>query len=119
MRKSTFTPLYEAFRAKLVAMRKTSGLTQRDLAKRLGREHSFVSRMELGERRLDVRTIQPQRTTAGKRIPISASMPGLESRPLGREHQVTAVLGVDARGEPRRWMAFPNPHSRHRRRGRD
>ena len=54
MRKSTFTPLYEAFRAKLVAMRRASGKNQRQLAKRLGREHSFVSRIELGERRLDV-----------------------------------------------------------------
>ena len=54
MRKSTFTPLYEAFLAKLVAMRKTSGLTQRELAKKLGRERSFVARMELGERRLDL-----------------------------------------------------------------
>jgi transcriptional regulator with XRE-family HTH domain len=54
MRKSTFTPLYEAFRAKLVAMRTTSHLSQRELAKRLGRERSFVSRIELGERRLDL-----------------------------------------------------------------
>ena len=35
-------------------MRKAAGLTQRQLAKRLKREHSFVSRIELGERRLDV-----------------------------------------------------------------
>ena len=54
MRKSTFTALYDAFRAKLVAMRTASGLTQRELARRLRREHSFVSRIELGERRLDV-----------------------------------------------------------------
>ena len=54
MKKSTFTPLYEAFRAKLVAMRKTSRMTQRELAEKLGRERSFVSRIELGERRLDV-----------------------------------------------------------------
>ena len=54
MEKSVFTPLYEHFRNMLVAMRTASKLTQRDLAKRLGREHSFVSRIELGERRLDV-----------------------------------------------------------------
>ncbi|MBI4564388.1 MAG: helix-turn-helix domain-containing protein [Planctomycetes bacterium] len=35
-------------------MRKAAGLTQRALAKRLGREPSFVARLELGERRLDV-----------------------------------------------------------------
>ena len=54
MRKSVFTPLYDAFRARLVEMRRSAKLTQRDLAAKLGRERSFVSRIELGERRLDV-----------------------------------------------------------------
>jgi transcriptional regulator with XRE-family HTH domain len=35
-------------------MRKEAKLTQRQLADRLGREHSFVWRIEQGERRLDV-----------------------------------------------------------------
>ena len=54
MEKSTFSPLYEHFRRQLVAWREKAGMTQRDLAEELGREHSFVSRIELGERRLDV-----------------------------------------------------------------
>ena len=54
MQKSTFSPHYNIFKTKLVAMRKAAGLTQRQLAKKLNREHSFVSRIELGERRLDV-----------------------------------------------------------------
>ncbi len=54
MEKSTFTPQYEALRVRLVEMRKAAGLTQRELAERLGRERSFVGRIELGERRLDV-----------------------------------------------------------------
>ena len=54
MKKSTFTPLYDAFRDRLVGMRKAAQLTQRQLAAKLGREHSFVGRIELGERRLDV-----------------------------------------------------------------
>ena len=54
MEKSTFSPLYEHFRARLVALRVNAGMSQRDLAKRLGREHSFVGRVELGERRLDI-----------------------------------------------------------------
>jgi transcriptional regulator with XRE-family HTH domain len=49
-----FSPHYDIFKTKLVTMRKAAGLTQRQLAKRLKREHSFVSRIELGERRLDV-----------------------------------------------------------------
>ena len=35
-------------------IRKEAGLTQRQLAQKLGREHSFVWRIEHGERRLDV-----------------------------------------------------------------
>lgn len=35
-------------------MRRESGLTQRELAEHLGRERSFVSRVEQGERRVDV-----------------------------------------------------------------
>lgn len=33
---------------------KKAGHTQRDLAKKLGREHSFVARIEQGERRVDL-----------------------------------------------------------------
>lgn len=54
MEKSTFSPLYEAFRAHLVALRLASGLSQRELAIRLGRERSFVARIEQGERRVDL-----------------------------------------------------------------
>jgi transcriptional regulator with XRE-family HTH domain len=38
----------------LVAAREGAGLTQRDLAARLRRPHSFVGRMEAGVRRIDV-----------------------------------------------------------------
>lgn len=38
----------------LVEMRKKAGLTQRELARRLEREHSFVARIEQGERRVDI-----------------------------------------------------------------
>ena len=54
MRKSIHSPEYERVLAVLVDMRKKTGMTQRDLAKKLGREHSFVWRIETGERRLDV-----------------------------------------------------------------
>ncbi len=54
MEKSTFTPLYEVLCAHLVALRKAAGLSQRDLAERLGRERSFVARIEQGERRVDL-----------------------------------------------------------------
>jgi transcriptional regulator with XRE-family HTH domain len=54
MNKSTHVPEYEAVKSALVAMRQEAGLTQRDLAERLGREHSFIWRIENGERRVDV-----------------------------------------------------------------
>jgi transcriptional regulator with XRE-family HTH domain len=40
--------------AVLVAVRKDAGVTQRELARRLQRAHSYVSRIEMGDRRLDV-----------------------------------------------------------------
>ena len=53
MEKSTFTPEYLALRNELVAARKGAGLTQRELAKRLAVAHSWVAKVESGERRLD------------------------------------------------------------------
>lgn len=54
MRKSTHTPLYDAFRKRLVEMRGKAGLNQRELAKRLRVHHSFVSKVEVGDRRVDL-----------------------------------------------------------------
>jgi transcriptional regulator with XRE-family HTH domain len=36
------------------SLREKAGMTQRDLAAALGREHGMVARIELGERRVDV-----------------------------------------------------------------
>jgi DNA-binding XRE family transcriptional regulator len=54
LEKSNFSDLSAIFRKKLVALREAAGLTQRGLAKRIGRERSFVSRIEQGERRVDL-----------------------------------------------------------------
>jgi len=45
--------LYRRMIKLLVAARKTAGLTQAELGKRLGQRQTFVSKFELGERRLD------------------------------------------------------------------
>jgi len=45
---------YESFRALLVEARKEAGLSQAQLAAKLSRPQSFVSKFERGERRLDV-----------------------------------------------------------------
>ena len=54
MTKSVFTEEYERFRQMLIEARKERGLTQVDIAERLGKPQSFVSKYERGERRLDV-----------------------------------------------------------------
>ena len=44
----------ERVREALVKLRQNARLTQRQLAKKLRREHSLIIRLELGERRVDV-----------------------------------------------------------------
>ena len=52
--KSTFSREYELFLRRLIEARRAAGLTQQDMAGRLDRLQSFVSKYERGERRLDV-----------------------------------------------------------------
>jgi len=52
--KSVFSGKYERFRQLLVEARRSAGLTQGQVAKKLSRPQSFVSKYERGERRLDV-----------------------------------------------------------------
>ncbi|MDQ2654055.1 MAG: helix-turn-helix domain-containing protein [Chloroflexota bacterium] len=54
LRKTLRTRGHRALIVILVSTRQQVGLTQRDLAARLKRPHSFVGRMEAGERRIDV-----------------------------------------------------------------
>ena len=45
---------YDRFRALLIDVRTKAGLSQAEVAKRLAKPQSFVSKFERGERRLDV-----------------------------------------------------------------
>lgn len=54
MSKSVFTDSYRALLDLLIATRKQVGVTQVELANRLGRPQPFVSYIERGERRIDV-----------------------------------------------------------------
>jgi len=54
MKESINSPEYKLVLETILDMRMKAGMTQRDLAKALGREHSFVWRIETGRRRLDV-----------------------------------------------------------------
>ena len=52
--KSVHTDQYSEFLKLMIAARKSAGLTQTELADKLGRPQSYVSKYERGERRLDV-----------------------------------------------------------------
>lgn len=47
-------PRYEKLQTLLRDMRKKQGITQKELADRLGRPQSFVSKLESGERNIDL-----------------------------------------------------------------
>lgn len=51
---SLFPDLYDRCLAELVGARKAAGITQSELAQKLGRPQSFVAKYEGRERRLDV-----------------------------------------------------------------
>jgi len=54
MRKSRFSKQYESVLRTLRQVRKDTGLTQTDVARRFHAHASFVSKCESGERRIDV-----------------------------------------------------------------
>jgi len=53
MPSSLHSSRYYVFRALMVSAREAAGLTQAQVAERLGKPQSFVSKYERGERRLD------------------------------------------------------------------
>jgi transcriptional regulator with XRE-family HTH domain len=54
MPKSVFTEAYASLLEILVSLRKSRGVTQLQLSRRLGKPQPFVSYIERGERRIDV-----------------------------------------------------------------
>lgn len=54
MAKAKFTPSYDHFKRLLIEARGRAALRQIDVARRLGVHQSYVSKIESGERRLDV-----------------------------------------------------------------
>jgi transcriptional regulator with XRE-family HTH domain len=59
---------YKKFLARLVQARRDSGLTQVEVAKQLGKARSFLSKCELGERRVDFVELQQLAKLYGKDI---------------------------------------------------
>jgi len=54
MAKSRHTQAYRVFLAQLYRLRVGSGLRQKDIAEKLGVPQSYVSKIESGERRIDL-----------------------------------------------------------------
>ncbi len=54
MEKSIYSKSYEIFLERLKQARLDSGLSQKEVADRIGRTQSFVSKCERGERRIDI-----------------------------------------------------------------
>jgi len=52
--KSGSDEIYERFQEMLVEVRKKSGLSQQEVADRLGRPQTYVSKCERGTRRMDI-----------------------------------------------------------------
>lgn len=52
--KSIYLQSYRALLSRITQARKEAGITQAGLAEQLGRPQSFVSKIESGERRIDV-----------------------------------------------------------------
>jgi transcriptional regulator with XRE-family HTH domain len=51
---SMFTAAADVLAAAVADLRRRAGLTQRQLAEKVGREQSFVGRIETGQRRVDL-----------------------------------------------------------------
>lgn len=59
---------YQAFLKRLIQARHEAGLLQGEVARRLGKPHSFLSKCELGERRLDIIELQQIAKIYGKSV---------------------------------------------------
>lgn len=52
--KSIYSQSYRMLLSRITQARKDAGITQAELAEQLGRPQSFISKIESGERRIDV-----------------------------------------------------------------
>ena len=64
----SYQKAYKNFLARLTQARKQTGLTQVEVATRLGKPHSLVSKCELGERRVDFVELQQFAMIYGKEL---------------------------------------------------
>jgi transcriptional regulator with XRE-family HTH domain len=67
------SPEYRAFLKRLIAARKEAKLSQAEVAKQISKPQSFVSKSELGERRIDI--IELARLARVYKKPLSYFIP--------------------------------------------
>jgi transcriptional regulator with XRE-family HTH domain len=88
MEKSTHTKEYDLVRAELKAARESARLTQRALAARLDLPHSWIAKVEAGERRIDVVELCWYLAACGKQVPrvladLAKRIAGIDGRRRG------------------------------------
>ena len=83
MEKSTFTREYAALCRLLRETREKAGLTQVGLAEKIGETQSYVSKVERGERRLDL--VQLQAFCRAMKTTLSAFVADFERETRGRK----------------------------------
>lgn len=94
--KSVFSPSYARFRELLIEARESAGLTQWQLAERLKRPQSYVSKFERGERRLDV--VEFLEVTKALRIdPLEVLQTLIQKPPRRATRQPAAASPAQAR----------------------
>ena len=85
MRKSIHSLEQDLLQSLLRQTREEAGLRQVDLAERLGKPQSFVSKYESGERRLDL--IELRWVCLGMKIPLARFVKQFESMVKGTQEQ--------------------------------
>jgi transcriptional regulator with XRE-family HTH domain len=68
MDKTIFTKTHKDLVARLIKARMASGLKQAEAAKKLGRTQSYISKIEAGQRRLDIVQLSELAAIYKKRI---------------------------------------------------
>lgn len=71
MAKSVHSSNYRALLVMVRAIREKAGLSQAELATRLGRPQTWVSKTELGERRLDLEELRQLCEALGVPLPVA------------------------------------------------
>lgn len=68
MDKTIFTESHRRLVGKLVKARKQARLRQQDVARKLGRTQSYISKIESGQRRIDTVQLKELAAVYGKKI---------------------------------------------------